>query len=118
VSCFNYQFEEFDMTLARQAFNKWCETSEGAGSMSFIPDSEGFAIFEAGWKAARAEPRSDAAQATGGRVTEIYGDTKIITEGATVRRQRLDKGGNWQTIEPPPPPPPPPPPAKKTRKKG
>ena len=61
------------MSMMKQAFNKWrAELPNGhdvphAVFNHDIPLDIVLQIFEAGWNAARAEARSDASQATGGR---------------------------------------------------
>jgi hypothetical protein len=59
-------------TLVYDAFHKWRVSEEGAAFRQAFPAGAAnvsymFAVFKAGWNAARAEARSDASQPAGGR---------------------------------------------------
>lgn len=62
-------------------------------------DRVSYAVFAAGWNAARAETRSDASQPTGGRL-HVAHRASDPSDDQLYTRRRLDKDGNWQTVEP------------------
>ncbi len=51
--------------LIKEAFETWVGNSNGVQPTVALKEA-----FEAGWNAARAEPRSDAASPTGGRMAD------------------------------------------------
>jgi hypothetical protein len=59
------------MSLVDQALERWKKTEDGVIYGGLLTNEELRKVFEAGWNAARAETRSDAAQASGGRSLDL-----------------------------------------------